>query len=568
MGALSGGTELRITGEEITPSVGVIIGGVAATQVTHLDSNSLLAIAPPRGAAGLVDVSLVEAGQVQSTLPGAFRYQQVTSPDDTDGDGLPNAWETQWGLNPNSADGADGAAGDPDGDGVLNIDEKNAGSHPRGAVKRYFAEGVVNGWFDTRFALANPQSDTAHVLLEFLDLDGQTSQTILTLPPRSRATIRARDVASIVGKNFATRIESDVIVVADRLMHWEATYYGSHAETAITEPSTTWYFAEGASSGPFDLFYLLQNPTEQVADVDIRFLRPNGAAPVTRTYHLTPRSRTTIYVDNDIEELRESEVSAQFTSTNGVPIIAERSMYFSSTLPFMGGHGSAGVTAPAKEWFLAEGATGSYFTMFVLIANPTDQPATVEATYLLDSGDPIVKTYTVDPNSRFNIYVNGEHARLANATVASRYKSNVPIIVERTMWWPGTPASWTEGHNSFGVTSTGTKWALAEGEAGGPLNTSTFILIANTSSFAGEAKVTLLFEDAPEISQTISLSPNSRKTVTIDGPFAPAFGKRFATVVESLGATPAQIVIERAMYSDSRGMPWSAGSNAVGTKLQ
>ncbi len=126
--------------------------------------------------------------------------------------------------------------------------------------------------------------------------------------------------------------------------------------------------------------------------------------------------------------------------------------------------------------------------MFVLIANPTDQPATVEATYLLDSGAPIVKTYTVDPNSRFNIYVNGEHARLANATVASRYKSNVPIIVERTMWWPGSPSSWTEGHNSFGVTSTGTKWALAEGEAGGPLNTSTFILVANTSAFAGRPR--------------------------------------------------------------------------------
>jgi hypothetical protein len=566
-GAISGGTELRITGEEITPSVGVIVGGVVATQVTYLDGNSLIAIAPPRSAPGLVDVAFIEAGQVQSTLPGAFRYQQVTSPDDTDGDGLPNAWETQWGLNPNSADGADGAAGDPDGDLVLNIDEKNLGSHPRGLVKRYFAEGVVNSWFDTRFALANPQTAPAHVLLEFLDTEGQTSQQILLLPARSRTTVRARDVTALPGKNFATRVESDAVIVADRLMHWEATYYGSHAETAITEPSTTWYFAEGATSGPFDLFYLLQNPTDQVADVDIRFLQPGGAAPVTRTYHLTPRSRTTIPVD-DIDELEQAEVSAQFTSTNGVPIIAERSMYFSSVLPFWGGTGSAGVTAPAKEWFLAEGATGSFFTMFVLIANPTDQPANVKVTYMLDNGAPIVKTYPVGANSRFGVNVGLEHERLANAAVASRYESDVPIIVERTMWWPGDPSQWTEGHNSFGVTSTGTKWALAEGEAAGPLNTATFILIANTSSFAGEAKVTLLFEDAPEISQTIPLAPNSRQTVTIDGPFATAIGKRFSTVVESLGATPAQIVIERAMYSDARGMSWSAGSNAVGTKLQ
>ena len=103
--------------------------------------------------------------------------------------------------------------------------------------------------------------------------------------------------------------------------------------------------------------------------------------------------------------------------------------------------------------------------MFVLIANPTDQNANVKVTYLLDSGAPIVKTYPVAANSRFNIYVNGEPG-LANAAVASRYESDVPIIVERTMWWPGAPSQWTEGHNSFGVTSTGTKWALAEGEVG------------------------------------------------------------------------------------------------------
>jgi hypothetical protein len=566
-GSISGGTELLISGEEITTDVGVLIGGQPATQVMHLDSNAIRAIAPPRSAPGLVDVSLVEAGQVQSTLSGAFRYQQVTSPDDTDGDGMPNAWEEQWGLNPNSADGADGAAGDPDGDLVLNIAEKDAGSHPRGFVKRYFAEGVVNGFFDTRFAIANPQNEPARVLLEFLDIDGQTSQQIMLLPARSRTTVVARDVTALPGKSFATQIESDQVIVADRLMRWEATFYGSHAETAITEPSTTWYFAEGATSGPYELYYLLQNPTEQVADVDVRFLRPDGAAPVTRTYQLAPKSRTNIYVDHDIPELAESEVSAQFTATNSVPIIAERSMYFNARLPFFGGHGSAGATAPAKQWFLAEGATGSFFSMFVLIANPTNENADVKVTYLLNEGAPIVKTYPVPANSRYNIYVNGEPG-LADVAVASRYESTVPIIVERTMWWPRDPTQWTEGHNSFGVTSTGTAWALAEGEIGGAQNTSTYILVANTSPFDGEAKVTLLFEDAPEVSRTIPLRANSRINVPMDGPFAVAAGKRFSTLVESIGATPAQIVIERAMYSDSRGDSWGAGSNAVGTKLQ
>ena len=38
--------------------------------------------------------------------------------------------------------------------------------------------------------------------------------------------------------------------------------------------------------------------------------------------------------------------------------------------PFAAGHGGAGVTAPALKWFLAEGATGNFFDLYVLVGNP------------------------------------------------------------------------------------------------------------------------------------------------------------------------------------------------------
>ena len=52
---------------------------------------------------------------------------------DDDGDGLPNSWETYYGLDPNddgSVDPYQGAAGDPDGDGTTNLEEYEARSHP------------------------------------------------------------------------------------------------------------------------------------------------------------------------------------------------------------------------------------------------------------------------------------------------------------------------------------------------------------------------------------------------------------------------------------------------------
>lgn len=50
--------------------------------------------------------------------------------------------------------------------------------------------------------------------------------------------------------------------------------------------------------------------------------------------------------------------------------------------------------------------------------------------------------------------------------------------------------------------------------------------------------------------------------------FPKVFGRRFGAIIESIGSLAAQIVVERAMYSDSGGQRWAAGTNALGTRLQ
>jgi hypothetical protein len=109
---------------------------------------------------------------------------------------------------------------------------------------------------------------------------------------------------------------------------------------------------------------------------------------------------------------------------------------------------------------------------------------------------------------------------------------------------------------------------LAEGEVGGPSGTETYVLIANTSATAGSASVTLHFEDGSTVQRVYSLQANSRSNVAVAADFPTAAGRRFGVIVESLGASPAEIVVERAMYSSVGGIVWAAGTNALGTRLQ
>ena len=281
---------------------------------------------------------------------------------DADNDGLNNGWEQQFGLDPydGSVDGPGGRNGDPDGDGVPNWQEYDRGTHPRGFVITYLAEGATGSFFDTRLAIANPGERQALVLCRFQTSTGAVERYYQIVAPHSRATIDVETLQNMGAVAFSTLVEADEQVVVDRTMTWDDTGYGSHAERGtLTRTATTWYLAEGATHGNFSLFYLIQNAGTTPAEVDVTFLLPAGQAPVVKHYTIPGDTRFNVNVD-DIPELAEAEMSAVITSTNGVPIVVERAMYLNTPQqPFAAGHGSAGVTAPATRWFLAEGATGS-----------------------------------------------------------------------------------------------------------------------------------------------------------------------------------------------------------------
>ncbi len=416
--------------------------------------------------------------------------------------------------------------------------------------------------------LFNPGDQPATVVLEFLGQNSQTRSEIVTLAAHGWTAVTLADPSSVQpDDSFSTIIEADHPIVADRTMSRDKSGYGSHAETAIEAPATIWYLAEGSTGGTFDLFYQLQNPGDTTAAVTVTYLRPAPLSPVVKTYAVAPKTRRTIWVNSEGPELSGTDVSAKITSDQ--PILAERAMYFSTpTQAFAAGEEGAAVEAPATSWFLAEGATGSFFDLFLLLANAETTDAQVRVSYLLSSGPPVIKTYTVAAQSRLTINVDAEDPRLLDTPVSTIVESTntVPVIAERAMWWPSP--TWYEAHLSAGSTTTGTKWALADGlvtnTAGS--QTETYIMIANTSTTTGSADVTLFFADGTTMTKTFPLAATSRVNVQVAVDFPDAIGKGgFGTIIQSNGP---QIVVERAMYSNANGQTWAAGSAALATKLQ
>jgi hypothetical protein len=141
--------------------------------------------------------------------------------------------------------------------------------------------------------------------------------------------------------------------------------------------------------------------------------------------------------------------------TSNIPIVSERVMYWPGDgTPLSEGHASSGLTATALDWGLAEGRVGgpnAYMT-YIQLANPTVNAAEVRVTYLRESGEPVVKTYTLPANSRFNIDVGGMVPELQNESFGARVEviNNVPIAVERSMYWNVEGRFWSGGTNALG----------------------------------------------------------------------------------------------------------------------
>jgi hypothetical protein len=425
------------------------------------------------------------------------------------------------------------------------------------------AEGATGGFFDTDVTLANASGKAAPITLDFLPEGGTPLNADKSIDAYAPLQVHADDVVPGAATSTVVHSLDAVPLAVERTMSWDSRGYGGHGGGAVS-PATRWFFAEGAQ-GFFKTFILLANDNDTAVDVTVNFLIEDG--PVVKHVVTVPaQSRKTVDAGS-VKGVNDTSFGLDISSPK--PIIAERAMYFTAVNTdhvFDGGHESAGVNEPSKRWFLAEGATGPFFDCFVLISNPNESPAQVTLKYLLADGTTIPQTVTVPAKSRKTINVETVDAKLGNAAVSTTVTSDVGIIVERAMYWPNFSEGWREAHNSFGVTDAALRWAVADGRLAGKRGYETYILLANPNPVPAEVIVRFLKVGRTEpVTRTYKVAPTSRLNIQPSAEI-PELGEGvFSAEVEVLNYQP--IAVEKAMYWNSEGVIWAAGTNVTATRL-
>lgn len=434
----------------------------------------------------------------------------------------------------------------------------------------YFAEGTCRPGFDPYLCIQNPGAEDAEVKITYMKGDGTTDEETLTVKASSRFTVVVKDrlgEGDDIAHDFSAKVESvngqEIVVERSIYFNYKGVWSGGHAVTGIQNPSSVFYFAEGTCRPGFDPYICIQNPNDTEAQVKITYMKGDGTTD-EENLGVAANSRSTVVVKNRLGEGDDPnhDFSAQVECTNGLGIICERPVYFNYRGKWTGGHSVAGTTAPAKAFYLAEGTTrsndsdGSY-EEWICIQNPGGEVAEVKVTYMLGTGENIVKEYKVERTSRITVDVNLDVG--ADQDVSTVIESSQPVIIERPLYFD-YQNKWTGGHIVAGVPSPGTEFFFAEGttrQNGTDGYFDEWVCLGNPNDEDAELLITYFTAQSGTQVQEVTVPARSRRTVDVRLTLGVDVDNSIK--VESRNGVP--VLAERSMYFDYKS--WCRGGHAV-----
>lgn len=320
------------------------------------------------------------------------------------------------------------------------VGEAAARCSDRASLHWFFAAGASTLGVDQRLLIYNPFPDEAVVRVSFLTEAGvETKGNLADVPVPSKSTTEVRINEFIrLERTLGVRIDTK----RGRVVAWRLLYdnpdggpQGVQMSLGAAAPSETWFFPDGAVGEGVEERIALMNPTEEEATVTISLHGSGGeiVQPEELVAIEVPPGTARQVVLNDMLSDKEKEVggvSAIVQTTNGVRIVAERSVRYNST-SISGSSAEIGASVTSSSWFLPA-ATLNPSTDTVVVMNPGSAPATIDLELMFEGKAPVapgpLQGRELEPGGRLKIGI-GEWTQLETALV--RLTSTAPVVAER-----------------------------------------------------------------------------------------------------------------------------------------
>lgn len=287
------------------------------------------------------------------------------------------------------------------------------------------ADAIVDGRFSTEDGIREPER-----------FDG------LVVPGRGTVAVDLGDDVTRREEVAATITARSGRIVADRILRVDGDPdRGLTVQQGVPEPQLSWVYPDGFGSDFIREEYVVYNPGDAVAEVEIQILLDDpevNGVPESVDLSLPPGTHQVVDVNADGRVPARIAHSGIVRSANGVPIVAER-VLFASGETRRGITVTTGSPVEAEQWNFASGAVTETDDEWLVLVNLDPQIlaeidiAAVVAGQLVPVAD--LQDIELAGSTRLAIRL-GEHIN-NRPQLPIVVTSSEPIVVERARYQVG-----------------------------------------------------------------------------------------------------------------------------------
>lgn len=250
-----------------------------------------------------------------------------------------------------------------------------------GSERWFCAAGGVpaDGSAEHELLVSNTSTAELRIVVTALHGAGESARAERSVPAGDTVVVEMRSIAE--GDAVAAIVEAAAagLVVEHRL----SSAAGTSVSQCATAPSSSWWFATGATTVDATMTLAVMNPFPDDAVLDVTVETDDGTRVPTALQGMVVPGGSVVVVPVHSEVQRREQVAVAIEARTG-RVVAERLEQLDGTTATEGLAGALGSTGPAESWVFPFARTGPEVTERYVVYNPGDVPAAVDVELRLD----------------------------------------------------------------------------------------------------------------------------------------------------------------------------------------